>query len=121
MAASSDRKPTPDFFDDVNDPIQSAIRKPPKPKDKSKAQDEASKTTIEAQKHRTVEVVEKKKKVGYYFKPSNVERLDNIFLEIQLKKLWKGKISEFMETILEYGLDDLESSDSNILKRLKKY
>jgi hypothetical protein len=116
MAASSDRKPTPDFFEDVNDPVQAAVSKPPKQKEKSNIKKEISTDT---QKHRSIEAVKKKKKVGYYFKPSNVERLDNIFLEIQLKKLWKGKISEFMEAILEFGLDDLESRDSKIIKRLK--
>jgi len=116
MAASRDRKETPDFFSDDLDPIEAAT-KPPKTTKRAPVEPET--TTKPAQKHRSVETVVKKKKVGYYFSPSNVDRLDNVFLGVQIKKQWKGKISEFMEAILEHGLDDLESENSKIIKRLQ--
>jgi hypothetical protein len=115
MAASRDRKETPDFFDDL-DPIEAATMPPKTTKTKPETKDTTDKP---AQKRRSVEVLEKKKKVGYYFSPSNVDRLDNVFLGVQIKKLWKGKISEFMEAILEHGLDDLESDNSRIIKKLQ--
>lgn len=116
MAASRDRKETPDFFDDL-DPIEAATKPPKTAKEKPS---ETKSTSIPAQKYRSVETVVKKKKVGYYFKPENVERMETILLQIQLKKIWKGRISDFVEAIVEYGLEDLESENSNIIKRLKE-
>lgn len=120
MAANSGRKETPSFFDDDGgfDPLAVASQVPRKPKSKPKEPSKSLKTSIEAQKPRTVD--EKKKKVGYYFKPSNIDRLEKQLLQIQLDGHWKGKTSTFMETILEYGLEDLESGNSRILERLKQ-
>lgn len=120
MAANSGRKDTPSFFDDDGgfDPLAVASQVPKKPKPKPKVPPQPKNASIEVQKHRAVD--EKKKKVGYYFKPSNIERCEKQLLQIQLNGHWKGKISTFMETILEYGLEDLESENSQILERLKK-
>jgi hypothetical protein len=120
MAISSGRKETPSFFDDDGgfDPIAVASKSPKKTRQKPQAPPKPIKTSTEAQKHRAVD--KKKKKVGYYFKPSNIERYEKQFLQIQLDGHWKGKTSTFIETIVEYGLEDLESENSQILERLKK-
>lgn len=120
MAVNSGRKETPSFFDDEGgfDPLAVASQVPKKAKPKAKTPHQPKKASIEAQKPRTFK--EKKKKVGYYFKPSNIERFEKQLLQIQLNGHWKGKTSTFMETILEYGLEDLESKNSQILERLKQ-
>jgi hypothetical protein len=120
MAANSGRKETPSFFDDDGgfDPLAVASQVPKRSKPEPQAPAKAKKTSIEVQKPRTV--VEKKKKVGFYFKPSNIERYEKLLLKTQLDGHWKGKTSTFMETILEYGLKDLESENSQILERLKQ-
>ena len=125
MAQNSGRKQTPSFFDDDDalDPVKAATSTPKRVRPQAETIEKQPETKIEINPHSTIEpkVVEKKKKAGYYFKPSNIERFDKAFLEIQLKGHWKGRQSEFMEAILEFGLADLETGDqSQILNTLKK-
>lgn len=125
MAQNSGRKQTPSFFDDDDalDPVKAATSTPKKVQSRSAVEENQPKSNLEPTPHSTIEpkAAEKKKKAGYYFKPSNIERFENAFLEIQLKRYWKGRQSEFMEAILEFGLADLETGDqSQILEALKK-
>jgi hypothetical protein len=125
--AASERKKTPDFFDEI-DPIDAAVRSPTRKTKKTPKIPEPQKTDTDIETRPHVDIEEKtskkktepKVKVGYYFKAKNMERFDQAHLKIQLEKIWKGKISEFMEAILEFGLDDLESSNSKIMKRLSE-
>ena len=124
MAQNSGRKQTPSFFDEDEalDPVKAATFSPKGRAHKEKNEGELDDTSIEPNTHsaKKISKIEKKKKAGYYFKPSNINRFEKAFLEIQLNGHWKGRQSEFMEAILEFGLVDLESGDqSEILKKLK--
>ncbi|PID39658.1 MAG: hypothetical protein CR984_06260 [Proteobacteria bacterium] len=93
---ASDCKPVPDFFDeDALDPLTVATGGP---------------VTRQA---------EPKRKVGFYFSESVLQRFNRTFHQLKLDNVAIGNKSALAELAIEYALEDLErKADSQLLKRL---
>lgn len=119
MAKSKDRLETPDFFgDDDLDPVLTATNAAKGGQKKVRRTKEEQKN-IRTEKAKPAAAVSKKK-AGYYLGIELLSQLDRKFLELKLQGKSIENKSALMETIIKFGLLDIEKGeDSLILKNFQ--